>query len=174
MQLGIVNVLSAALLLAGCAASAPPPATATAVDLPRILWVGTLKPRGSSVRTTEPGSPTGTQMNGDLEPLEETLRVPLRIGAIFGVVYRWETVGRSPSHTVLWRFPLPGIRDARSGNIHTQYSSPRAAMSCGARGVCFAVWHLSERRELIPGRWSVEVQLESGSPLVYNFDLVNE
>ena len=180
MQQKVHAALAIAALLVGCASPPPPPAapppaqTRPLTSPPTVLWVGTFQPTGDSTRVADAASPTGHVRYGPLMALERTSRVPLRIGSTFGVAYIWEESSQAPRHTVVWRFPSPGIKDARLGKTHTEFALVSEPRSCSYGNRCIAIWHLSEDKELLAGRWTVEIHSAYSAPLIYHFELVGE
>ncbi len=106
----------------------------------------------------------------NISALEQTTRIPARLGTMFGVKFR--PVGTPPdgvtNFRVLWRTPDPGIPDAVTGR-------PRRDDGCAyayRMGVTtFHGFRFERPAELVPGAWALEIWHGDRKLLAYGFQV---
>lgn len=123
---------------------------------PIIAWSGRYEAPGSDVKS-DPNSPTRETI-ADKNPklLEETLRIPAKLGTSFGYGYKLcvPKNGQTIRVTTLWRFPPPGMPDLETKRIHKTSS---AKVECIGGAICTAGWEFTHESELLAGKWDVEI-----------------
>ena len=156
-------------------------ASASSVSVPagevRMLWAGITSDTEATTDVPDSNSPLGyTSVGGGARIyLEQTSRIPARLGISFSMRYSW-TVPRTEviPHAVVWRFAKPGIKNPKTGAVSHEYRELAVDARCSGEISCVTGWTLSDPSELLPGLWSVEV-IENGKvKLRHTFELVKE
>lgn len=84
--------------------------------------------------------------------------VPLRLGLVFGVASILRGIGGGQYRLrTVWRYPLPGIRNERSGQMQ-QTSEMTETFTTGER--CVKTYSFDRPAELLAGRWTLEFWLD--------------
>ena len=119
------------------AAQAPGQAGAISVE---ILWFGVVSGEKDKEKS-----------------IENTDRVPARMGTEFGVAFSVSGVPDGTKVTLhqVARYPAPGRRIAESGKLQ---KTEEADTECEAGETCFTSYNIEMRDEIIPGEWTLELQ----------------
>jgi len=156
---------TAMLLLVGCAMapdvaekSGEAPAAGSKTDpWGKVTQFGTYAARSSGTVREKPGASTGKSILGSvLEPLEQTDRVPLRIGARFGYRY-WLQFPPDMSRADIRRVLLHPEMTLPDGSRVSQ--SERMVRKRTTHGIVTALdaYALSENYELVAGEWTFQL-----------------
>jgi hypothetical protein len=169
-----LTAISVALL--GACTTAPPSKEMPPVA-PMILFAGTYRDTGP-LRSSRPSSDSPTEFKwtspGEWVNDQKSLLIPAQLGVSFGVMYGWLSASSAPSeHTVIWRFPSPGVVNPQTRKLWTEYREVRRDKRCVNPYSCGAIWTIDVPAELLPGVWTVEIVEPTGKSVSRSF-LVTE
>lgn len=171
IQLGAVEMyktLIAALAVLPISASASTPDAALTAELE---WAGSFRPATEVQVSGSQTPPRSIGQDAAWHPISTGRQISAAVGTSFGASYRF--VGSEASSGVkykaVWRIPGPGLSDPRSGRQVKHIEFDRHCSGAGAP--CSAGWKLEHPWELVPGVWSLEIQVGGKPVLRQEFDL---
>jgi hypothetical protein len=151
----ILRILSIPLILTSLAVFSSAQSIATyTVDIEHEGTYQTLSP---ATRLDETASPTGKHIiYSEIKFISESRTIKASLGTSFGIEYRFIEPSDSPEvpHTIIWRFPEPGLTNPVTGKTMHIYSRDKV----GEVGKAYSTgWFFVEPWELVPGPWILEV-----------------
>jgi hypothetical protein len=131
-----------------------------------VLSYGIYREHGGSSETPSPTSASGrTTVFEDFEHLATTSDVPLQLGTVFGFEYELRGLRPSVHDRITIRALHPAMRGA-DGKTYTDSTTVLDIEPEDGTWSNYLVYRFSEKRELVRGRWVLQV-LHDGKLVVF-------